>query len=631
MNKSIITIALMAARSASSMGAASTSYYGFCPKDCNEAEMTAIGSGSNTFIEGAIRLDASVDPLVGKLKGRKITGVRCFLRADYKQKSKGFSCVKVFTDGLEGTPVSKTVNFNSGWNEVYLDSPVEIGDTPLYVGYQVFETQGEPFPLAAYKQAVIPDVCYINAGRKGWEERSSLGALMIEAIIDGDDAALEGHALVAPFNEPLVVAPESPFECSVYVHNQSASEITEVEYSALDADGRLTTTEKLLLPSPIPPYGSVTLTGRFNSPATEGSAVPLFVKASGINGKAVADCMSTGMTLYVSADVFHRVPLIEEFTGLTCTNCPFMFYYLDMALESYDHPHIYVAHHAGFQNDVLTQPCDEALVYLFGESGTYNPAVMYDRRVLQGNEVPVMGAVSVASPEPYQTRIEEMMLYPALAKVLVDSEVTEEKASCRVHGKISKAALDFKDDLYLTVYLLEDEIPATGRLIQWGLQDIPEDAPADLLERFRHRGVIRHCFSAGDNGDKLAVDENGNFSVDFDAVEMKSDWKSGDCEVVAFVHKVNPDLLSDNYVLNAGAMRFNEFAENSVRRPGMTDMRIYQAPDGTLCASDPAASLEAFTITGERCDLSQPLSAGIYIVRWQTADGKSGSCKVMAR
>ena len=114
MNKSIITIALMAALSASSMGAASTSYYGFCPKDCNEAEMTAIGSGSNTFIEGAIRLDASVDPLVGKLKGRKITGVRCFLRADYKQKSKGFSCVKVFTDGLEGTPVGKTVNFNSG-------------------------------------------------------------------------------------------------------------------------------------------------------------------------------------------------------------------------------------------------------------------------------------------------------------------------------------------------------------------------------------------------------------------------------------------------------------------------------------------------------------------------------------
>ena len=174
--------------------------------------MTAIGSGANAFMEAAIRIDPAIDPLVAKLQGRKILGVRCYLRADYKQKSKGFSCVKAYTDGLEGKAVSKTVNFLAGWNEVYFDEPIEIGQAPVYVGYQVFETQGEPYPLAAYKNARVPDVCYINPGRKGWVEDSSRGTLMIEAIVDGDDTLLDGHVLVSPFRQPLVVAPSSDFD-----------------------------------------------------------------------------------------------------------------------------------------------------------------------------------------------------------------------------------------------------------------------------------------------------------------------------------------------------------------------------------------------------------------------------------
>lgn len=624
----------MGALWAPSMSGSSPGYYGFSPKECPEEEMTAIGSGANAFMEAAIRIDPAIDPLVAKLQGRKILGVRCYLRADYKQKSKGFSCVKAYTDGLEGKAVSKTVNFLAGWNEVYFDEPVEIGRTPVYVGYQVFETQGEPYPLAAYKNARVPDVCYINPGRKGWVEDSSRGTLMIEAIVDGDDTVLAGHVLVSPFGQPLVVAPSSDFDCSLYVHNQSAAPVSSVVYSGFDTDGNLTASHTLELPQPLAPYGSVTVSGRLRAPSTEGAEVSLLTKATEIDGNKADGCMASPISLYVSSDVFHRVPLVEEFTGLRCSSCPFMFYYLDMALESYAKPHVYVAHHAGFQDDTFTKPCDKSLLYLFGPAGTYNPAVMYDRRIMQGRDVPVMGAENQADTEHYTTRIAEAMLQPALAKVLVDSEVSADKATCRVYGKISKAALDFKDDLYVTAYLLEDDIPARGRLSQAGLDNIPEDAPSDLLERFRHRGVIRHCFCLGDNGDKLTVDDEGNFDISFNDIRPEGDWKLSDCEVVAFVHKADTGNLADNYVLNAGATRFNDYAQTGVAgisAPGTGDIRILVTPAGRVMASDPAAALGIYTLTGTRCDPASELPHGIYVVRWQRPDNTSGVCKVTVR
>ena len=634
MNRHLISLLLTGTLCASSMSASSPVYYGFSPKTCAEDNLSAIGSGANAFMEAAIRLDPSVDPLVAKLQGHRIIGVRCYLRADYKQKSKGFSCVKAYTGGLEDKAVSKTVNFLAGWNEVMFDEPIEIGQTPVYVGYQVYETQGEPYPLAAYKDAQVPGVCYINPGRKGWIEDSSRGTLMIEAIIDADESLLDGHVLVAPFAQPLIVAPGTDFSCSLYVHNQSARPVSDIVYTSRDAEGNVTASHSLKFDEPLPPYGSYTLTGALGAPLTEGSSVTLLTEATEIDGDKADGCMASPLTLYVSSDVFHRVPLVEEFTGLRCTNCPFMFYYLDMALEAYAKPHVYVSHHAGYSDDVLTKPCDKSLLYLFGPDGSYNPAVMYDRRIMQGRDVPVLGATSELGTAQYDSRIAEAMGQPALAKVLVESEVSADKASCRVYGKISKAALDFKDDLYITAYLLEDDIPAKGRLHQSGLDEIPEDAPDDLLERFRHRGVIRHCFSTGDNGDRLPVDAEGNFEVSFADISPESAWNLDECEAVAFVHKVNAADLADNYVLNAGAVRFNEYAQTGtvgVAAPAAQALRILVTPSGRILPSEPDAVLDVYTLSGIRCDPAAELPRGIYIVRWQRSDNTSGVCKLSVK
>ena len=63
-NLSIYSLALLAGSlllPAATAGA--TGYYGFAPNDCPQEEISAVGTGSNAFMEAAILLDPSADAL----------------------------------------------------------------------------------------------------------------------------------------------------------------------------------------------------------------------------------------------------------------------------------------------------------------------------------------------------------------------------------------------------------------------------------------------------------------------------------------------------------------------------------------------------------------------------------------
>lgn len=607
-----------------------TGYYGFAPNECPESEINAIGTGANAFMEAAIRLDPQADALVARLAGRSISGVRCYLRADYKQKSKGFSCVKIYRGSLDAEPVVKTVNFTAGWNEVLLDEPVVIGDEPVYVGYQVFETQGVPYPIATYRNASFPGACLINPKTSGWQEYTDRGALMVQAIVEGADEEFAHCVAVGAGNVPLIVAPGAEFDCTLFVHNQGAQPLTELEYSCLDSEGTVLHVGSVSFGEGLAAYGSAAVQATLVAPMEEGSSVPVLLRAKSIDSVPANESLTSALPLYVSADVFSRVPLVEEFTGLSCQNCPFMFYYLDKALEEANIPHVYVAHHAGFVNDELTMPCDEAMLYLFGGS-TFNPAAMYDRRVFGSDATPIMGA-NEPSTQPYLDRISEAMRFPALAKVLVDETGGGGSIGCHIYGKISKAMLDRKDGLYISAYLVEDPVPA-DKYRQIGLDPLPDGAPDDLLDRFCHRGVIRHVYNSDPLGDMLSIDADGNFEVSFPETALASDWDASKCSVIAAVHKVDQENLKENYVLNAGAKRWNDYANGVGICPPSYDspdrVRVYIDANGRAACDSESASLRVFTAGGAEISASSRLNTGLYIVEYRLADGSRGTSKLL--
>ncbi|MDE5796328.1 MAG: hypothetical protein K2H75_04400, partial [Muribaculaceae bacterium] len=117
------SLLLVACTFAISVQADAEAYFGFAPLDPAPENTTAQGGGKNGYAEAAITLDPVSNPVVGTLKGKKIIGVRCFVRADYPQKKKRTSSVNVRVGSLSSEPVKNYTDFFEGWNDVMLDEP----------------------------------------------------------------------------------------------------------------------------------------------------------------------------------------------------------------------------------------------------------------------------------------------------------------------------------------------------------------------------------------------------------------------------------------------------------------------------------------------------------------------------
>jgi hypothetical protein len=221
-----------------------------------------------------------------------------------------------------------------------------------------------------------------------------------------------------------------------------------------------------------------------------------------------------------------------------------MAYFLEKAFEQYDGPYVYISHHSGFHDDAFTSDADRAVVYVFGGyEHEYNPAIMYNRAMLEGEDVIVQG-IRDMSPTPYLNALAEAAQMPAMAEV----NISDENGNITVSGRVARDLID--KPLYLSCYLVEDGI-TIDKYPQTGMDDA--DAPADLKDVFRHNGVILHYFNSDPVGDLLSVNADGKYSVSFPMVEKEGFGGTGR-RLVAFVHKVNKNDLRDNQVLNVAQL-----------------------------------------------------------------------------
>lgn len=610
------------------------SYFGFAPLDPDFEMTSALGAGKNGYAEAAIALDPVNNPVVAALKGAKIIGFRCYMRADYRQKNKKTSAINVRTGSLGSDPVKNYADFYEGWNDIMLDSPVEIGDEAIYIGPMVYETGGTPYPFMAVKGPGFAEGFNVSLNKEPWQTFTQRGNLLMQVILDRDPEEMPLAASVALADIPLVVAPESSFTCSMAVHNFSGQPIESVTVKSTTDDGETDLYRTIELKSPVLPFDTDVVEVELETGFTEDNAVGYDVEISEINGQEADASPAVAYSLHVTLDAFLRIPLVEEFTSQLCTNCPFMMYYIDRAMEEFGKPHVYITRHAGFAKDAFTIGEDEELTYMFGKGATYNPAVMYDRTIFEENATtPVVGA-SEASTQPYLEALTTAAMQPALAKILVDSSSEGETVSCLVKGKIARG-VDI-ENLYLCAYLIENDIPY-DKYFQLGIEDAPDDAPEDLAETFRHNGIIRVQFHKSNLGDKLTVDpETREFCVDYGAAGIKSDWVAGNCEIVAFVCNVNKNNVAENKVLNAGGTRWNEKVENGGSSVGGIEAEEHSpivcvGPDRMLRVIGDCAGYDVYTVAGRKMSAAAPLADGIYVVSVSLHNGKKIAVKVAVR
>ena len=512
--------------------------YGYAPGSVDNEEVSGMGGGINEFVQCMTRFDPASDPAIARMKGKKVVGVRCYLRAAYKQARQKRSAILASQNSPGNSIRTQYVDFEQGWNDVLFDEPVIIDDQPLLLGFQVYETIGTPYPIVIYTAANVAQSCYMNLAKKQWVEYTDRGTPLILALVEDEAAAcFERTAYAQNTTHPQTVAPGRDFEGGLYVHNFSDEPINSLEIAMQGEGAESPTFSTITLPSPLPAYGSTVVNTKLRAGTTESTTASWTASVTKVNGQEAQPGRPGITQLYVTFDDFIRTPLIEEFTSQRCVNCPQMAYFLEKALEEYQGDYVYVAHHSGFYEDVFTTQPDREILYIFGGyENEYNPAIMYNRAILEGENKVIQG-VRDMSPEPYKEALALAADMPAMAEVNIESD----GSNVTVSGRVARDLVS--KPLYLSCYLVEDGI-STDKYPQKGMDDA--DAPSDLRDVFRHNGVILHTTDAG-----------GLYSVTFPMVE-KTGFGGTSRRLVAFIHKVNKNDPYENYVLNAAEFSFDD-------------------------------------------------------------------------
>lgn len=517
--------------------------YGYAPEGAKAEDLAALGLGSKSgFVQGMVLFDPTIDPALTRIKGQEIKGIRCYLRADYKQAKQKRSAIQASTGTPSNIVRTTYADFTEGWNNVLFDEPLIIGDEPIYLGLQVYETVGTPYPLVTFAAATVPQSCIVNLSKSKWEEYTDRGTLLISALFDESLEPNFQHAAYAQnTTHPQTVAPNADFTGGLYIHNFSQEPIQSIEIAMQGEGAKEPTFKTLQLDTPIPALGSTVITTLLRAGLTEGTNVNWRATVTRINGEEAQAARPGTTGLYVTYDDFQRTPLIEEFTSQRCVNCPQMAYFLEKALKEYGDNYVYVSHHTGFAEDVFTTQPDREIVYIFGGyTNEYNPAIMYNRAILEGESQVIQG-VRDMSPTPYLEALALASAMPAMAEVNVE----ETDGQVRVYGRIARDLVG--SPLYLSCYLVEDGI-SVDKYYQKGMDDA--DAPADLKDVFHHNGIILHYYTEEAIGDLLTTNENGSYSIFYPSV-TKQGFEGTRRRLVAFIHKVDRSSLKDNTVLNA--------------------------------------------------------------------------------
>ncbi len=610
-----------------SVSAQETVHYGYAPDVMAEANMVAQGQGANGFLAGLICLDPSIDPVMARLEGHQILGVRCYLRSEHAQARQKRSYIMHKTSP-DAEPTKKVCDFVEGWNEVYFDEPLTIGTAPIYVGMQVYEQRGQAHPFVSYGSASVPGACWINLNNEGWVEYNGRGTLLIQAILDNESAVLlEDMVYAQVATTPQTVAPSQTFDCEVYFHNYTDKEINKVQLLSLGQGDENPYVYDVVFDTPLAAREGRNIPMEIYAGSETGVSQWVQLTVSKINGEE-AQAARPGLSYhYVTVDAFQRMSIVEEFTSQSCHNCPFMIYYLDKAMHEYDKEVVYVTHHTGFVPDFFTKSGEEELVYLFGTEGSSNPAVMYDRRVFPDMTTPIHLAY-VAETTPYTDALNVVTEMLAMADVNIDFEHNKDAGTigCTVSGRINSELAAAGVNTYLSVYLVEDNIPVSEKYFQAGLVE-EEGAPEDLIESFRHNGIKRHIFTAH-TGDLLTLGSENDYSVTFDAIAIDPEWVLDNCRMVAFVHKMDKVDMTQNEVLNAAQKWITEMgAVEGIEQD--SEVRFVVNANRTITPTADVASYRIYTTQGVYVAANTQLVPGVYIVTYKTMQGTTGATKLL--
>jgi hypothetical protein len=223
-----------------------------------------------------------------------------------------------------------------------------------------------------------------------------------------------------------------------------------------------------------------------------------------------------------------RKVMVEEFTGVACVGCPSGSAELELLLSQYGENLVVVSIHTSdfgsplptSQYDFRTSEAEEIADYL-GRPAAY-PSAVVNRKDFNGGAYFLQSDKTLWSGFISQELEEDPMLTVNITK---EFNATTRELEVRVTGSAEE---ELVGDLRLTIMITENNIIDA--------QDVEN---VGIVEDYKHKHVFRTTMTQP-TGDPLVTNMAVGDTYDKTyTMTLSADWKTVDCEIIAFVNLID--------------------------------------------------------------------------------------------
>ncbi|MBC8593094.1 Omp28-related outer membrane protein [Oscillospiraceae bacterium N12] len=587
--------------------------YGYCSPSAKVNSGSGIGFqlNKNTEVTAAIRFSEGVMSVV---KGRKIYRLRIGVASKADD-------AKVFIRKPDGTLVMEmSATLNLGWNDVVLDTPVTIPEEKeLYIGYRCTQYPGE-YVIAYENTTAKANGTLMALGNGILWEYSDLGNLCILVELEGteDEFNCLGSILgVFPSESYLPQGLKKKVEMVIRFLNEGEKEVTNIKLGR-KYNGKELADTICAFHNKVRANNKSELT--LEVIPVETSKYEYTLKE--INGNPVsASIKETGISLYDTEDVVHRVVLIEEFTSQACRNCPAGQESLHKMISGNEDNVAMVLHHSGFAPDIFSIMESDGYCYFYGSPSTYAPAMVMDRTYLSLYDTDGTGSLAFDPRSLSKSTLLKELKLPAMVSVGIKSKYDDASRKLTVTVSGHKITDLVGEHVGLTVFLLESKYVGNQ---------------SGFSGEFEHNNFPRAVLSDA-TGDVITFNGDGTYSKEYvytipesytSTTGQVTESHPENMNVVAFVSNYNnvyPDFCA---VLNANKTTSLNEEVTGLKSERATDQSIRAfAKDGTVYVYGEHSNLKVYNLQGMPVP-NENLVPGVYMVRLTGSNQKEYVRKV---
>lgn len=553
--------------------------------------------------------------------GTKLTGMRIGWGQGAEPKTPEMNIfVRESLNGPDIASGKKNVEF--GWNDIKLDSPLTISEAKdLYLCCSVLWEPGSYICSGTYGYNLPAESHFVGNSQEVdkdgniiWVDISSQNKpVLLLGILEAAGEEYMDKASLLNCRGSEFQTLDQPGSAWLVVKNDGTNDIDQIELTT--AFGEKTWSYSLDLSKTIAGNQTESITGPIMA---LGNGVHQMwiskVNDAAVENPAKIDVNIIGIPAEIAAKYTHR-PVVERWESESNYRSPvYVDDWFTPGVQPLRDKLTVVSHHVDDQymiyHEFDEEVNNEDLQFLVDLAGgdkmrVYCPAFSLDRAYYPQNPLAKPGDVSFSynfiSPDFIQGLYNTAIGAPTFASL--EAEVKDSKIE--IKGNIEDGILPEGENLYLTVYLLEDGIATTS-------QEFPDDAETNdrYNGEWTHNDLIR--FQPYDMyGEKIS--EKGSFSREIE-FELEPDWIRSNMRVVAFLNRGNNH--NHQQIINSVEKKLGDSGIDSA----VADNGIAISVEGNNIRVIGSSSFGVYTLDGAAV-LPEALSPGIYVVRAENENG----------